>query len=90
MTQEENAIKKVLDAHLLTKLAGADYARQVAEILAAAGFLRPVRCRECRHFRALDADTAYCNKSMIGVREPDGFCHEGERRSERDLGKVVI
>ena len=50
------------------------------EKLASIGYVKVVRCRDCKHFRSHGDDYLFCNLAARELDGGDGFCAWGERR----------
>lgn len=50
------------------------------EKLASIGYVKVVRCRDCKHFRSHGDDYLFCNLASRELDGEDGFCAWGERR----------
>ena len=59
------------------------------QVLARLGYVKPVRCRDCKCFSVDQSDHEYrsdwwCSRWYTDMVEPDGFCAWGSRRKEVD------
>ena len=50
------------------------------EKLASIGYVKVVRCGDCKHFRSHGDDYLFCNLAARELDGGDGFCAWGERR----------
>lgn len=61
----------------------------VQQLLARLGYVKPVRCRECKCFSVDQSDHEYrsdwwCSRWYTDMVEPDGYCAWGVRKEETE------
>lgn len=71
-------LDKITDEYMRRVNAATD--ELMDEKLASIGYVKVVRCRDCKHFRSHGDDYLFCNLAGRELDGGDGFCAWGERK----------
>lgn len=71
-------LDKITDEYMRRVNAATD--ELMDEKLASIGYVKVVRCEDCKHFRSHGDDYLFCNLASRELDGGDGFCAWGERR----------